>query len=70
MFRSDTGAISGVLRESSTLSGSEDWKSWLGGRMRTKKMDQSTELAERAGLNTNLMCVCPLDDCVLKFCQI
>lgn len=56
-FRSDTGTSSGGLFDSSTLTGSEDWKSWFGMRMKTRKMGRSTELAERAGLNTNLMCV-------------
>lgn len=33
------------------MQGSDDWKSWLKQRMRTKKMGQSTELAQRSGVN-------------------
>lgn len=33
------------------MQGSDDWKSWLKQRMRTKKMGQSSELAHRAGVN-------------------
>ncbi|TQV94205.1 sulfate permease [Cordyceps javanica] len=32
------------------MQGSEDWKSWLKQRIRTKKMGQASELAQRAGV--------------------
>lgn len=34
----------------SHIMGHEDWKRWLKKRMRTKKMGQSNELAEQAGI--------------------
>lgn len=33
----------------SQLGGTDDWKRWLKARMRTKKMDQSSQLAQQAG---------------------
>lgn len=44
----------------SNVMGSDDWKRWLRKRMRTKKMGQSSELAEQAGIrDTPLMFVRP-----------
>ena len=44
----------------STVVGHDDWKKWLKRRMRTKKMGQSSELAEQAGIrDTPLMFVPP-----------
>lgn len=41
-----------------TIVGHEGWKKWLKKRMRTKKMGNSSRLAERAGVeDTTLMCV-------------
>jgi hypothetical protein len=40
----------------SHIVGHEDWKKWLKRRIRTKKMGQSSQLAEQAGLHdTTLM---------------
>lgn len=33
----------------SHVMGHDDWKRWLKKRMKTRKMDQSSELAEQAG---------------------
>ncbi len=42
----------------SAVVGNDDWKHWLKKRMRTRKMGQSSELAEQAGIrDTNLMFV-------------
>lgn len=35
------------------MQGSDDWKSWLKQRMRTKKMGESSELAQRAGVSND-----------------
>lgn len=56
--------IGGVLGDGSSpidmysapSGGSDDWKAWLKSKMKTTKMGQSRELAERAGVNdTTLM---------------
>lgn len=45
-----TGTNIAVLDTAIThIVGHDDWKRWLKKRMRTKKMGQSSELAERAG---------------------
>ncbi|KND87061.1 putative sulfate transporter [Tolypocladium ophioglossoides CBS 100239] len=46
----DSEPPSGVLGDAmSNIEGTDDWKRWIKRRIRTKKMDQSSELAQRAG---------------------
>lgn len=40
-----------IERQIDGLQGSDDWKTWLKQRMRTKKMGDSSELAQRAGVD-------------------
>ena len=53
----ETGTTIGVLDDAITgIVGHDDWKRWLGKRMRTRKMGQSRQLAEQAGFrDTPLM---------------
>lgn len=43
---SSSGALDNAM---SNVVGTDDWKRWIKRRIRTKKMDQSSELAQRAG---------------------
>lgn len=43
----------------SHIVGHEDWKRWLKKRMQTKKMGQSSELAEQAGIPHTVFMLVP-----------